>query len=449
MVAFAYSWYRPGRFTDVSILGALLFLEVLCFCVWHYRRWFYAAVVLSFLWTAVALPFHSAFDVGRWVLLGVGAAVGFVTLKNGPFWRFSSFHLVASFCVLTAGISAIAASYPTVVLAKSASLFLLFLYGATGARLAVLGREDQFFHGLVLGFEIMVYLTAFCYFLLGLNLFDNGNSLGTAMSMGAFPVLLWAFLASDGGRHTRMLVALLTCCGLLLFSLERAGILAALVVGFVWCLALRRYKLLAKSALVTFFGISLIAIFAPSLIQETVTTFTDTVLYKGEKEKGLLGSRRSPWDDAVADIKSHPFFGNGFGVSPHGNLYELETETFHSTYQLARENGSSYLAIMGWLGFLGLIPFVALLSLVVGNIIRACKWVGTHGSPYHYCIPLAMTLVAGLIHAGFEDWLFAVGSYPSVYFWTLAFILVDVLPPSSVASRTRRTALSPAGDHRS
>jgi hypothetical protein len=32
------------------------------------------------------------------------------------------------------------------------------------------------------------------------------------------------------------------------------------------------------------------------------------------------------------------------------------------------------------------------------------------------------------VHAAFEDWLFAVGYPLCVFFWALAFVLVDVLP---------------------
>jgi hypothetical protein len=41
-----------------------------------------------------------------------------------------------------------------------------------------------------------------------------------------------------------------------------------------------------------------------------------------------------------------------------------------------------------------------------------------------------------MVHAGFEDWLFAVGNYTCVFFWTLAFALPDVAPAktSAVAS---------------
>ena len=45
-----------------------------------------------------------------------------------------------------------------------------------------------------------------------------------------------------------------------------------------------------------------------------------------------------------------------------------------------------------------------------------------------------MVLAAGLIHAGFEDWLFAVGYYLSVFFWVLAFAFLDMLPSAAPAA---------------
>jgi hypothetical protein len=37
-------------------------------------------------------------------------------------------------------------------------------------------------------------------------------------------------------------------------------------------------------------------------------------------------------------------------------------------------------------------------------------------------------MAAGLVHAAFEDWLFAVGYPLCVFFWALAFMLEDILP---------------------
>jgi hypothetical protein len=47
---------------------------------------------------------------------------------------------------------------------------------------------------------------------------------------------------------------------------------------------------------------------------------------------------------------------------------------------------------------------------------------------------LAGVLAAGLVHAAFEDWLFAPGYYLCVFFWALAFVMVDVLATTSVAT---------------
>jgi len=50
-----------------------------------------------------------------------------------------------------------------------------------------------------------------------------------------------------------------------------------------------------------------------------------------------------------------------------------------------------------------------------------------NGDPFVAAVPIAIVLTAGLVHAAFEDWLFAVGYYLSVFFWILAFKLVDVM----------------------
>jgi hypothetical protein len=59
-------------------------------------------------------------------------------------------------------------------------------------------------------------------------------------------------------------------------------------------------------------------------------------------------------------------------------------------------------------------------------------WMNRTADPHHYSIPLAMVVLSGLIHASFEDWLFAVGSYPCVYFWVFSFMLADLVPVSVV-----------------
>jgi hypothetical protein len=55
-------------------------------------------------------------------------------------------------------------------------------------------------------------------------------------------------------------------------------------------------------------------------------------------------------------------------------------------------------------------------------------------NPAHAAVPLAMVVLAGIIHAVFEDWLFAPGYYLCVFFWAMAFIFVDQVRALPVAN---------------
>ncbi len=67
-------------------------------------------------------------------------------------------------------------------------------------------------------------------------------------------------------------------------------------------------------------------------------------------------------------------------------------------------------------------------------VFKVCGQLRRTASASHYSVPLALIVVAGLVHAGFEDWLFAVGSYLCVFFWVAAFMLIDVIPPKTERS---------------
>jgi O-antigen ligase len=160
----------------------------------------------------------------------------------------------------------------------------------------------------------------------------------------------------------------------------------------------------------------------------------------------MLSSRRSPWEKSIAAIKEHPLFGTGYGTSPSGDDPGLHFGTIASSAETSREHGSSYMTIAEWVGLLGGLPFVALLAVTVANVWRVCARMRRTADPRHYSIPLAMVVLAGLIHANFEDWLFAVGYYLCVYFWVIAFLLADfvpgavVVPVPGVVSRTSRSS---------
>jgi O-antigen ligase len=80
------------------------------------------------------------------------------------------------------------------------------------------------------------------------------------------------------------------------------------------------------------------------------------------------------------------------------------------------------------MGILGSVPFLVLLLMLVRLLVRIYGWMRRTGNPYNPCIPFALVAIAGLVHACFEDWLFAVGSYLCLFFWVSAFLLIDLAP---------------------
>ena len=445
---FVYSHLQ--YFSNISLLGGILLLEIIVASLWKYDQRFFVLLIIAFAWAGMNVPLKGAWTGGRWVVLSAGALVGFIVWLKAPRRPFGPIHLIAFFCVSAAFVSATVSQFTQMASFKALSLLLLFLYCASGARLAALGREDRFFRGLMWGSEIAVYATTICYFGLGQDIWGNPNSLGAALSIGCFPILLWGWLTSDGRAvKFRRMIALLLCTYLIIFSMARAGMVSVVLVTLIFCVGLHQYGLLVKVMALALLLVAVTGMVAPGTLDKVVGDLTDAVLYKGHKEEGIIGSRRTPWEKSIATIKEHPLFGTGYGTSPTGEDPGLRFGRFASSGETVGEHGSSYMTIAQWVGLLGGLPFVGLLAVTASNVWRVCAWMRRTADPRHYSIPLAMVVLAGLVHANFEDWLFAVGSYLSVYFWVFAFLLADlapaavVVPSASAVSRSSR--LSPAG----
>lgn len=424
---------RPGYFTSPTYVGGLVLIEVIVAAICMYRRVFFPVVMLCFLMAGSNLPGGGGvWTAVRWVVLGTGAAVGsFIMLKERSN-RFGMFHALAVFAILSALVSAAVSRYQGLAFLKAMSLLLLFLYTGTGARLAVTGRENRFFHGLLMGCEVFVGLMTFFY-LVGIEAMGNPNSLGAVMGVVAAPVLLWGTLLDEGNFALRRRQILYIFCMYLVFlSHSRAGLAAALVSCGVLCLALRQYKLLGQGIVMMLIIVASTAIFNPEAFSRAVDSLNTSIVYKGhDPGLGVFASRQTPWQGAMQSIRSHFWFGSGFGTTDNGQDASAQLSQYHgfSTVEYATsENGSSYLSIISWVGVLGVVPFALLLVALLGKILRMVLWMLTTGNPAHPAVPLAMVMIAGLVHAGFEDWLFAVGYYLCVFYWSLAFVLVDIMP---------------------
>jgi O-antigen ligase len=451
-LALYFVYAQLQYFGNVSFLGGILLLEIILASLWKYDQRFFVVLMIAFVWAGMQVPLQGALVTGRWVVLSAGAVVGFIVWIKTPRRPFGSLHLIAFFCICTAFVSATVSPFTQMASLKALSLFLLFLYCSTGARLALLGRENSFFHGLLWGCEVAVYITAICYFGLDQSIWGNPNSLGAVMSIGLFPILLWGWLTSDAPVvRLRRLFALLLCTYLLHSSMARAGMISIALVTLVLCVSLHQYKLLVKAVALALFLVSVAGMLNPEALTKQLGDMKDAVLYKGHTEGGVLGSRQQPWEKAIASIKEHPLFGTGYGTAPTGEDPGLDFGRYSSSAETSREHGSSYMTIAEWMGLLGVVPFVALLAVTVSNVWKVCAWMYRTGDPRHYSIPLAMVVLSGLAHAGFEDWLFAVGSYLCAYFWVLAFLLADLAPGAvefplaTVVSRAARPAPTSLG----
>lgn len=421
----------PGYFNNQQYLAGFIFLQILLVALWSYDRYFFPLLMIAFLWAGMEVPMSQTWTMGRWLVLAAGAVVGFARAMRMGVQRYHPFHLAALFCVGSAMVSAMVSVLPQFSLMKVLSLMLLFLYCASGARL-VLRNPDRFFRGLLLACELSVYVTAFCYSILGMEIWGNGNSLGAVEGVVAAPILLWgALLAPTKNLRVRRAVACVGALYLVYFTVTRAAMLAAGLSMLTLLVGLRRNKLILQGLVGAGCVVAITAIAAPQHFDDMKSSFIDGVIYKGHQDEGLLGSRLPPWQEAVQVIQENPYFGSGFGTSASGDKAFGEGGKFSSTSLTNREHGSSYLAITEWVGLLGILPFIALIALTLQAVARAFFHLRRTGNASHYSVPLMMVVIAGLVHAGFEDWLFAVGYYLTVFFWSLTFLLMDVAPESA------------------
>ena len=435
--ALYFALTRPVLFTSPAFLGGLIVLECLLAAVWGFRRAFFPLVLVSFLFAGTGLAIGGGWNIARWVFLCTGALVGsFIMLKERRH-HFGLFHALATFSVLAATVSAAVSRYPAFAMLKAASLFLLFVYAGTGARLAVTGRENRFFAGLLTGTEIFVGLLILLY-AAGDQVMGNPNSLGAVMTV-AGPILLWGTLLDESSFvHRRRLLLFAAAMYLAFYSHSRAGMVAAFAVCGLMCMVLRKYRFLGQGIVVLLIVVTASALINPEAFSKRVSELTADVVYKSKDPTlGLLQSRESPWQGALDSISSHLWFGSGFGTTDNGQDASAGLTAFETSEQSTRENGSSYLTIVTWVGVLGVVPFVLLLLVLLWRVFRTVLWMLNTGNPAHPAVPLAMVVLAGLIHAAFEDWLFAPGYYVCVFFWSLAFILVDVAPWAPFPSFSR------------
>ena len=131
-------------FRNPVVLGGAILLEILLASLWHYEVVYFPLLISFFVWSGTAIPGAYVAMSARWPALAVGAIGGAILWMRGTRHSFGALHLAALFAALAALASAIVSTDQMGSLMKVVSLFLLFVYCATGARLAMAGREARF-----------------------------------------------------------------------------------------------------------------------------------------------------------------------------------------------------------------------------------------------------------------------------------------------------------------
>jgi len=405
---------------DPVMMGAALAGFALVATLLWYEKLSLPVMLATFFWAGMGIPFRNIAEIVRWIVLGVAAAAGLLVwvMARKPF-RFGYLHLLAALCTTIFLLSYATSPNPTMTILKASSVGFLFLYGSFGGLLYIGSRERSFFVVAKLACETAVYAIAIFYIILADPVFGNPNSLGAIMAVVIWPFLFWDFLTIPKGPvWYRKLFAVILCAWILYNSLARAAFLAAAAATLFLLLAMRRKRMIFAFGVIALLGALVISTFRPA----DWNTLIAGVVYKRMTDTEVLESRRPRWQEASEEIQKAPWFGNGFGAAKD------ISETWAggvATQGLNRERGSSYLTLVASVGFLGAVPAVLLLLLLLTKIWRTCKRVRLSGCALDPSIPTAALLLAGLCHVLFEDWLLATGYYLSVVFWILAFFLID------------------------
>jgi O-antigen ligase len=441
--ALLFAHFHPEYFNDATDLATIIFLQLLLACIWKFRTLFFPFLMLAFLWAGLDVPMAPAWTSARWVVLAAGALFGYVLFMQDRSRHFHAFHLIALFCVAAAFASALVSTYPRTAVLKAISLLLLFLYAGSGGRLAIHERESSFFRGVLVACEIIAVLAALAYFPLHSEPWGNPNSLGLVIGVGVAPLLFWGTLIAESrSLRWRRAAAFYVSVILLFLSVSRASIIGGTSAMVICCIVLRRQKLLLHAAMVALFAVTITALVAPGKLSSLAESASSDFVYKGHRDTGVLGSRKSPWQETLDVIGQHPWFGSGFGTSPSGQEQNGEG-MFSSNTDTSREHGSSYLALLEWEGLLGVVPFAALLLMLLWKTGQVLLWMSRTRCADHPAVPIVMLMIGTFIHAAFEDWLFAPGYYFTIFFWTLAFALFDIAPATAAAAVRRPEFLSP------
>lgn len=402
-----------------DILAFVFGISLIYVIAFKYERWSLALVMLAFFWAGMAMPLQGFWLQARWVVLSIATIRGIAGLvKNQPPLTFGMMHFLPLLQAIILVVSYVNSVNPFLTLLKGLTVLVMMVYVLTGAR-AILVREEVEIRRVMIGFaELFAYVTAASYGVFQHRLYGNPNALGAFTG-----VLVWPILFSDAFSKKPLLsvkrrYAALALCGYFLMqSMSRASILGAAVASMFIMLCDRRRVVQIVRIMLFAMPFAVLNHYYPEYGQNLIETY----IYKGHEV--VLKSRESYWAKSWDYIKEKPWFGYGFGVDP-GSYGQWEFG--YESGEGDRERGSSLLALLEGVGFLGGSPILVFLLALLFRLWRTAARHRQSDGGLSLSAVLGSILLGATAHSLFEGWLLATGFYLCIFFWSLVFIYYDL-----------------------
>lgn len=273
------------------------------------------------------------------------------------------------------------------------------------------------FHGIVDGLKVIASGGGHTVKGIPNSTLSDNNLFALGMVM-LLPLCL--YLAKYSGHKVARWASLATfglCVTAVLGSDSRGGFLALAILGFwYWITSPRK---LASAAFVAIVAVGIVQ-FAPERWFERIETIKDA-----DSDQSFLG-RVAAWKVSVNIANDHPIFGGGFDATQIQWIWEKYKNTPNFIHidiaeMTAKAAHSNYFQVLGDLGYVGLLIFLALLASAFATsrkIKRLAKRV-PGGNAWAVDLSTAITLSLVAFMAG--------GAGVSLAYFELMYLLVVML----------------------
>jgi O-antigen ligase len=381
--------------------GILIFLTLLCLTctqLWYKNL---SIIALNFRWIFFALFFLYVFGdifLGRTVR------------------KIKSFDFLAIIFIVYAFFSSAYSSHPIITIERATTILALYISVFWIIWKYAYTKGPEKIASIMLQFATLIFIASFLMIFIGPHrgfsngrfngIFWNPNGLGIMCAI-YLPFSLWRYLETK--KRSALFLFVLILLALILSGARGSMNATAVSLGYFIYVHSKKYR-----PLVLFSSVSFILI-----LIWTIEIFTKKffMAYIRAENIPVLGGRLYIWPVALELIAEKPIFGYGFGTEEY--LFILKKHTMMGFQVYLTHN--SYLGMTLQLGILGFILlFVPLFILLFKELFS--RQTNETVPPLRYA--LRATLIAGLICAFYESWIYSVGNAQAFPYWITVMLLV-------------------------